>query len=406
MRCVLRIISWAALVLSIGAPAWSGAESAYDGTWDGKDRADARIVADAKKTRDPKSRRWWQKVRERNYSYMDSVRWWSSERSTRVVIDLKRKTKYTVHRLSGPPRLYIDIEKTVLDPPKQSWAIRDGLLRQVRASQFREDIVRVVLDLEEIKGYNVFSLSNPHRIVLDVFPPRTLDRVRDPSLARQLGAKVRTIVLDPGHGGKDPGAIKGRLQEKTLVLDICKRLERMLKKEYKIYMTRRKDVFIPLEARTAFANQKGADLFVSVHVNLARSSEAQGIETFYLSLASDKEARELAAYENAMAAHAISDLEGMLEKILKNTKLEESQQFAEVVQRDLVTETGRRNRGVKRAPFVVLIGANMPSVLAEVSFISNKTEARLLSTASYREKIARALAKGIRRYANGLTMGK
>jgi N-acetylmuramoyl-L-alanine amidase len=388
------------LVLSIaGHPRSAG----YDWAWNGKD---GPIVAKAKGTRDPKSSRWWQKVRQRNYSYVDSVRWWSSERSTRVVIDLKRKARYSAHRLSNPSRLYIDIEKSVLDPPKKSWAIRDGLVREVRACQFSEEVVRVVLDLEEIRSYNVFSLTNPHRIVFDVFPPEISDRDRDPSLAGQLGAKVRTIVLDPGHGGKDPGAIAGRLKEKTLVLDICKRLERLLKNEYKIYMTRRRDVFVPLEARTAFANQKGADLFVSVHVNLARSSKAQGIETFYLSLASDKEARELAAYENAMAAHAISDLEGMLEKILKNTKLKESRWFAEGIQRDLATETGRKNRGVKRAPFVVLIGANMPSVLTEVSFISNKMEARLLSTEAYREKIARALAKGIRRYANGLAMKK
>jgi len=402
MRWFLRIMLSVGLLLSIAGHSRS---AGYDKVWDGKD---GRIVADAKGARDPKSSRWWKKVRERNYSYVDSVRWWSSERSTRVVIDLKRKAKYSAHRLSNPPRLYIDIGKSVLHPPKKSWVIRDGLVRKVRACQFREDVVRVVLDLEEAEDYNVFSLMNPNRIVLDVFPPgvRQTVRVRDPSLAGQLGAKVRTIVLDPGHGGKDPGAIAGRLKEKTLVLDICKRLEHLLKNEYKIYMTRRKDVFVPLEARTAFANQKGADLFVSVHANLARSSRAQGIETFYLSLASDKEARELAAYENAMAAHAISDLEGMLEKILKNTKLKESRWFADLVQRDLVTETGRKNRGVKRAPFVVLIGANMPSVLTEVSFLSNKMEARLLSTEAYRQKIARALAKGIRRYANGLTMKK
>lgn len=402
MRWFLRIMLLVGLVLSIAGHSRS---VGYDQTWNGKD---GRIVADAKGTRDPKSSRWWQKVRQQNYSYVDSVRWWSSERSTRVVIDLKRKAKYSAHRLSNPARLYIDIEKSVLDPPKKSWAVRDGLVREVRACQFSEEVVRVVLDLEEIRSYNVFFLTNPNRIVLDVFPPgiRETARVRDPSLASQLGAKVRTIVLDPGHGGKDPGAIAGRLREKTLVLDICKRLERLLKNDYKIYMTRRKDVFIPLEARTAFANQKGADLFVSVHVNLARSSKAEGIETFYLSLASDKEARELAAYENAMAAHAISDLEGMLEKILKNTKLEESRWFAEGIQRDLVNETGRKNRGIKRAPFVVLIGANMPCVLTEVSFISNKMEARLLSTEAYREKIARALAKGIRRYANGLAMKK
>ena len=402
MRWFLRIMLSVGLVLSVaGHPRSAG----YDQTWNGKD---GRIVAEAKGTRDPQSSRWWQKVRQQNTSYVDSVRWWSSQRSTRVVIDLKRKAKYSAHRLSNPPRLYIDIEKSVLDPPKKTWAIRDGLVREVRACQFSEDIVRVVLDLEESEGYNVFSLTNPNRIVLDVFPPsvRETTRDRDPSLVGQLGAKVRTIVLDPGHGGKDPGAVAGRLKEKTLVLDICKRLERLLKNEYKIYMTRRTDVFIPLEARTAFANQKGADLFVSVHVNLARSSKAEGIETFYLSLASDKEASELAAYENAMAAHAISDLEGMLEKILKNTKLKESRWFADLVQRDLVTETGRKNRGVKRAPFVVLIGANMPCVLTEVSFISNKMEARLLSTGAYREKIARALAKGIRRYANGLAMKK
>ena len=402
MRWFLWIMLSAGLALSIVGHSWSaGHDKALHGN-------DGRVVAEAKRTRDPKSTGWWQKVRRQNYSYVDSVRWWSSERSTRVVIDLKRKAVYSAHRLSNPPRLYIDIEKSVLDPPKKTWAIRDGLVREVRACQFSEDIVRVVLDLEETEGYNAFSLTNPNRIVLDVFPPgvRETSRDRDPSLAGQLGAKVRTIVLDPGHGGKDPGAIAGRLREKTLVLDICKRLEGLLKNEYKIYMTRRKDVFIPLEARTAFANQKGADLFVSVHVNLARSSKAEGIETFYLSLASDKEARALAAYENAMAAHAISDLEGMLEKILKNTKLEESRWFAEGIQRDLINETGRKNRGIKRAPFVVLIGANMPSVLTEVSFISNKMEARLLSTEAYRQKIARALAKGIRRYANGLTMKK
>ncbi|MFH1006887.1 MAG: N-acetylmuramoyl-L-alanine amidase [Candidatus Latescibacterota bacterium] len=402
MRRVLRIVLFLVLAMSASGPARSA----------GNDRTPRGVeglpVADAKGTRDPQGSRWQEKVRQQNASYIDSVRWWTSDRSTRVVIDLKREATYSVHRLSNPPRLYIDIEKNVLDPPKQEWSVRDGLVRAVRACQFREDIVRVVLDLEAISSYNVFPLTNPHRIVFDVFPERTQEATptRDPSLAGQLGAKVKTIVLDPGHGGKDPGAIAGRLQEKTLVLDISRRLENLLKDEYQVYMTRRTDVFIPLESRTAFANQKGADLFVSVHANLARSDQAQGIETFYLSLASDREARELAAYENAMAAHAISDLEGMLEKILKNTKLKESRWVAEGIQRDLIVETGRKNRGVKRAPFVVLIGANMPSVLTEVSFISNKMEARLLSTEAYREKIARALANGILRYTNGLTMKK
>lgn len=357
-------------------------------------------------------RRWWAKVKEKNYAYIDSVYWWSSKQSTRVVIRLPRPVKYEVHQLSGPPRLFMDLQRTILHPPKCTWTIGDGLVARVRAAQHSEEVARVVLDLAELRGYNVFTLTGPDRIVIDLFrgekkkPPFPPVSPSDPSLARQLGAKVKAIVIDPGHGGKDPGAVNHKgLKEKDIVLKMGLDLKKRLTKAgYTVYMTRDKDVYVPLEARTALANQRGADLFLSIHLNFSRSSNSYGIETYYLGFASTQEAKQLAGLENAMAAGTMGDLEAAFYKIMKHTKIKESRQLAEMIQQRLTKKTGRKDRGVKTAPFVVLIGATMPSVLAEVSFISHREEGKLLTKASYQKKIAEALAEALQQYADGLAM--
>jgi N-acetylmuramoyl-L-alanine amidase len=327
------------------------------------------------------------------------IRTSSSERSTRVVIDLEKGVDYKVGRLEDPPRLYVDLQGAVLHPPKPDpIPVGDGIVKQIRAAQLSPNATRVVLDLDQMMRYHVFRLTNPDRIVADVL----VDRAQPPlSLARELGLKIRTIVIDPGHGGKDTGATGFGIHEKDIVLDVGKRLKAILDRDpsYEVYLTREEDVFIPLEARTAFANQKAADLFLSIHVNSSPSLSKGGIETYYLSMPSDREARLVAAFENAMAEVRMADLEDMVKKILKGTHLTESRRLAGMVQNGLVKTTQRKNRGVKRAAFVVLVGTNMPAILAEVGFLSNIEEAKLLGDGEYRQKLAEGLAQAVEQYA-------
>ena len=264
----------------------------------------------------------------------------------------------------------------------------------------------MVLDVERLGEYNVFSLSQPERIVIDLSPyaaEMVYGSVEgSPSLAGQLGLKIRTIVIDPGHGGRDPGAVGFGLKEKDITLDIARRMKGLLKNDptYEIYLTRETDVFVPLDARTTYANQKEADLFVSVHVNSYKRASKQGVETYYLSArATDEDAQALAALENAMSRQPMSSLEPMLKRIARSTKIEESKSLAGVVQSKLVGRTKAPDRGVKRAPFVVLIGAKMPAVLAEIGFISNRSDAKLLGREDHRQRIAQGLAEAVRSYA-------
>ncbi|MBI4475737.1 MAG: N-acetylmuramoyl-L-alanine amidase [Acidobacteria bacterium] len=229
------------------------------------------------------------------------------------------------------------------------------------------------------------------------------------SLARQLGLGASRIVIDPGHGGRDPGAKIRGLTEADVVLDISLRLERLLKKErgVEVVLTRRRNVFVPLERRTAAANRESADLFVSIHVNANASPNARGIETFFLNFASNAEAAAVAARENQGSGQAMHNLNDIVKAIALNNKLAESRDLATIVQDAMVRKVRATNRnvrdlGVKQAPFVVLIGAAMPSVLAEVSFITNRQEAQLLRTSAYRQRLAEALFDGIRRYQRSL----
>jgi N-acetylmuramoyl-L-alanine amidase len=230
------------------------------------------------------------------------------------------------------------------------------------------------------------------------------------SLARQLGLGARRIVIDAGHGGHDPGTIgHGGLQEKDLVLDVALRLERLLRSEVKaeVVMTRATDVFIPLEERTAIANSKGADLFLSIHANASPNRQARGIETYFLNFAKDARAQEVAARENAISAATLKDLQGLVKAITINSKIDESRDFAALVQESLAGglkahDPDVENRGVHTAPFYVLIGANMPSILAEIAFVSNPAEERKLRDSEYRDHIARNLLVGVTRYLEAL----
>jgi N-acetylmuramoyl-L-alanine amidase len=229
------------------------------------------------------------------------------------------------------------------------------------------------------------------------------------SLARQLGLGISRIVIDPGHGGHDPGTRAHGTTEAAVVLDIALRLERLLKKDsgLDVVLTRRTDVFIPLEQRTAIANREGADLFLSIHANASRNASARGVETYYLSFASSPDAETVAARENATSDRAMHNLPGIVRAIALNNKLDESRDLAGMVQDAMTTRlaganTGLRSRGVKKAPFVVLIGAGMPSVLAEVAFLTNRPEAGLVKTPAYRQRVAEALHAAVLRYRRSL----
>jgi N-acetylmuramoyl-L-alanine amidase len=238
-------------------------------------------------------------------------------------------------------------------------------------------------------------------------PTQTGDR----SLTRALGLKIGKIVIDPGHGGHDTGTVgEEGLQEKDLVLDVGRRLGKLLESRLgaEVVYTRKDDTFVPLETRTAIANHEQADLFVSIHANSSRDPSARGVETYYLNFTSSPDALEVAARENAVSEKSIHELGDLVKKIALKDKVEESHEFASDVQEALhrglsSKDPGIRNRGVKKAPFIVLIGANMPSILAEISFVSNPTDERKLDTPECRQRIAESLYRGIAKYVSGLS---
>ncbi|MGC2698482.1 MAG: N-acetylmuramoyl-L-alanine amidase [Candidatus Angelobacter sp.] len=231
------------------------------------------------------------------------------------------------------------------------------------------------------------------------------------SLIRALGLKIGKIVVDAGHGGHDTGTIgPNGLEEKDLVLDVALKLGKLLEDRLgaEVVYTRDDDTFIPLETRTAIANKEQADLFISIHANSSSDASARGVETYYLNFTSRADALEVAARENAVSEKSIHELQDLVKKIALKEKIGESREFASDVQRSLYTglsakNPSLRNRGVKKAPFVVLIGANMPSILAEISFVSNPDDARKLKTSEYRQRIADSLYKGVSRYVNSLS---
>ncbi len=338
------------------------------------------------------------------------IRYWSYPDYTRVVISLTDNPDYAGNRLSNPDRLYFDIKNSKLKKELQKTiSVGNGMLKTVRAGQFNETTVRVVLDLDKMTNYKVLTMEDPIRLIIDIYGEK------------QAASVKKRIVLDPGHGGHDPGAVGPKnLYEKDVVLDIALKLKKILAKDpnLEIFLTRETDVFIPLEQRTAIANSKNADLFVSVHANASPRREAKGIETYLLNWTSDEEAMKVAARENAISLKKMRKMnEGkdvldiMLSDLRRDNKRDESLKLANFVQQSMVSNLNRSyshvvDHGVKQALFYVLFGAQMPSVLVEVSFISNPLEEKLLSKDGYRSELAKSMASGINKYMSGVPEGQ
>lgn len=367
------------------------------------------------------------------------IRHWPTPDYTRIAVSIDKEAQFEAHRLPAgnglPPRLYIDIRNVKLAPGVRDLSIGDGLLKTARIAQYRADTVRVVLDLESIKDYKIFTFSDPYRIIIDVKGERReeLTRPKEPviqnppavsSVVKETGiaeekpkaapkgtpAKIRRIVIDAGHGGHDPGAVGARgTREKDVVLQIALKLARKLREDLglDVVLTRSTDVFLELQERTAIANQVGADLFVSVHANAALNRASSGIETYYLNLAKTEKAAQLAAKENGTSLEKVSLLQAVLFDLMANYKINDSAHLAEEVQKALHRKvnghfSSTRNLGVKQGPFYVLVGATMPSILVETAFLSNEREEERLNDPSYQDDAAEGIAEGVRQYISSI----
>ncbi|MDL2321466.1 N-acetylmuramoyl-L-alanine amidase [Desulfosarcina sp. OttesenSCG-928-B08] len=377
---------------------------------------------------------------------VEELRFWSNPSYTRIVVNMDRETRFTHHLLkkdpaiNKPQRLYVDLAQSRLgNTIQKTIPINDDLLSDARAGQYTMDSVRIVVDIKSFKHYKIFSLNNPFRIVLDIWgvdpdsgsglasaPPSSPSTSLPPTvaapppggkvppgaIARQLALGVRRIVIDPGHGGKDYGApgYKKGVHEKQVTLEMAKRLAKKVEKELgcEVILTRTTDRYLTLEERTAIANTKNADLFISIHTNAVKDARAYGIETYFLNLATDDEAIRVAARENATSTKNISDLESILNDLMQNAKINESSRLATLVQSQMCTHLQKnysdiRNKGVKQAPFYVLLGAQMPAVLVETAFISNARECDRLTSAKYQEAVCDGIIRGIRQYIQDTT---
>jgi N-acetylmuramoyl-L-alanine amidase len=376
-----------------------------------------------------------------------NLRRYTHQNFTRVVLDIGKLREYTFGELHDPGRIYVDVLQAKLNPllQGQSYPVRAEYISQIRISQKTPSTVRVVVDVEfpRVQSYRVYHLFDPFRLVVDIYPRGTtagaapppgdktatpagktqppVKREVDPkdpnlnatSMARQLGLGVRTVVIDPGHGGSKPGTIgKSGLQEKEINLAIALALQKLLREKagLEAVLTRESDVDVPLDDRTVIANQKRADLFVSIHANAHRDRKRGGVETFFLNISPDESVIELAAMENATSTKNIGEMKSILEKIVQNSKIQESHDLAAAVQRNLVKALARdlpavRDLGVKGGPFWVLIGGEMPSVLVEVSHLSNSKEEAKLKTKKYRDLAAQGIFDGIMEYIHSLGKG-
>ena len=356
--------------------------------------------------------------------------------TTRVVLDAQDTSTYSVYALYHPYRLVIDCAPIARTPTADSWPASTEAQPEAPTVPKAEDAPKPIVAKRIARRWmpvlpTISPRPLPHvtdRVDADAAPDGTSTgppasaaplttasaaAASSPSggltIARQLGLGVARIVIDPGHGGHDPGAQGKGLNEAELVLDIAQRVEARLAKipGIEVVLTRRTDEFVPLQERTAIANREAADLFLSIHANANESPLARGIETFFLNFASNLSAAAVAARENGASGHTMGALPDFVKAIALNNKLDESRELATMVQRAMVEKLRAANKsvrdlGVRQAPFVVLIGAAMPSVLSEISFVTNAQDARLLKSSSYRDRIADALFNAIRKYQGSL----
>jgi len=335
-----------------------------------------------------------------------------SEDTTRIVLELASFSDYKIFSLPDPFRVIVDIRGgsvSAKDARPAGPAVPLAVTAKIAqppgnaatAKRPADGSARTIVSLTEQKKHS------PQSTVTPPSPSARKGKSRERlSLAQQLGLGVRKIVIDPGHGGKDPGAMAFGLKEKDIVLTIAKRVAKVLSETYRyeVVLTRTKDVFIPLEERTAIANTQKGDLFISIHTNAHSDQSKSGAETYFLNLATDANAMRVAALENATSTHSISEMQDILSTMMQNSKLDESTRLARFVQSNLVSGFGRghklRNLGVKQAPFYVLIGAEMPAILIEIAFITNPEEAKLLQNEHYLDQIAANIAAGIAAYVD------
>jgi N-acetylmuramoyl-L-alanine amidase len=378
---------------------------------------------------------------------------------TRVVLDVNDVTEYSAFLLPNPYRLIIDIHggskaepaAPAVDVPMQraaaaaptvpnTTAVKSGSSFDVAAlsaqpgkveatSQPTSQPISAVVKEQGTTAASTSVASSASDTAVRVAPKKTrhgkvvqdADAVParaavptadgETSLVRALGLKVGRIVIDAGHGGHDSGTLGvDGIEEKDVVLDVALRLGKLLHDRLgsEIIYTRSDDTFVPLETRTAIANKAQADLFLSIHANSSSDASARGVETYYLNFTSSPDALDVAARENAVSDQSIHQLSDLVKKIALKDKIDESREFAGDVEQSLYGglqkgNSGLKDRGVKKAPFVVLIGANMPSILAEISFVTNPKDARQLQQPEYRERVAESLYKGVAKYAGGLS---
>jgi N-acetylmuramoyl-L-alanine amidase len=362
--------------------------------------------------------------------------------TTRVVFDLKMPADFKITRLDSPDRMVIEVRP--VHPGNMVSEMPSGLVSIRRPFVYPPSARRRQLTLlalppafpifEELQPINLtdpvllFAAKPPKQtraslpVVAStraVAPPRPAPVNAMPmasengsrSLTRALGLKVNRIVIDAGHGGHDDGTIGPHgVLEKDVVLDVSLRLSRLIQQRMgaEVVLTRSDDTFIPLHERTTIANEHHADLFLSIHANSSPAPEVAGTETFFLNFTNSPGALDVASRENAGSEKSVGELRDLIQSITMNDKIEESHTFAQDIQTSLQAQAARsnlaaHNRGVKRAPFVVLIGASMPSVLAEIGFLSNSRDESNLGKAEYRQKVAEALYKGLAQYAQSLS---
>ena len=374
---------------------------------------------------------------------LDKIRYWSGSKYTRIVLDLTAPVATKPHYLKGEnPRLYFDLLYTELNSQlKKSTPIGNGLVDKIRISKFNSQRARVVIDLDRVAEYKLTTLDNPHRIVIDIMgapsrpqitnaPSKQRDDSADDSIASILDTAadkrviihvpqekhdegIRLIVVDAGHGGRDPGAIgPHKVYEKNVVLKMAKYLASELRKQLgvKVLLTRSDDRYLKLRERTEYANRVGADLFISLHANATANGKAYGVETYFLNLSKNNQAAEVAARENGTTLQEVGNLEAILFDLMANAKINESSRLAAEVQQALVA--GLRSKysnikdlGVKQGPFHVLLGATMPSVLVEAGFVSNRREEKRLNSSKYQKQVAAAIVKGVKNYAATIDQG-
>ena len=362
------------------------------------------------------------------------VQIWSTLEVTRVILTTDPAVTFRSERIARtrtrPERLFFDLPSTLPGKGvKPVYPLDDGVLTRIRIAVVAGNRTRVVLDFNQVGRYEVknFLLPSERKIVIDLYPPRPRTMARkwrgdtrgkgrgmrkkaedSPamlSLKSSLGLKVRSIMLDPGHGGRDPGAMAYGLREKDVALAIAKRLKVLFNRDnpkLRVGMTREKDRYIPLHRRPELAKRFGADLFVSIHLNANSKENFHGIETYFLNLTRDTSALHVAARENATTQKRISDLNRILGDLLRDIKIVESSQLAQHLHSSLVSSlkihTPIRDLGVKQAPFLVLMGTEMPSVLVEAGFLTNRRENRRLKTKNYLNRIAKGIHAGLQKY--------